>query len=256
HKSPSKRPAAMYAGFAILALLVLAGGALFLRNGVSSPSPTLTSEPTREFTPTVMASATAISITHTPEPEQSAVQEFNGDELASWTFFRKGGRANTELSYTPNDGKLGVMIDPNQDQPWAHLIQESSTYDDVLLEVVVTNNGFNNNGVSLICRHSEEGWIEFTVSNNQKYSILVYSSNGDTVQGGGAGSPEIPVGRVTNVYTATCEGNKFSLAVNGNHIHTIEANRDWPPGNIGIGFSAPADVVVDLEIESLKVSEP
>ena len=252
----SRRPVAMYAGFAVLTLLVLAGGAMFLRNNLASPGPTPTSEPTRESTPTAIASATTISATHTVEPEQSSVNEFNGDDLSQWTFFRKSGRQDSEFIYAPSNGKLTVEISPNQDQPWAHLIQNTSTYNDVLLELTVTNNGFNNNGVSLICRHSEKGWIEFTVSNNQNYSILVFSSNGDTLQGGSAGSPKIPVGKGTNVYTARCKGNELSLAVNGNHIHTIETNRDLPAGNIGIGFSAPANVAVDLEIESLKVSQP
>ncbi|HSL31756.1 MAG TPA: TIR domain-containing protein [Anaerolineales bacterium] len=261
HKSPSKRPAAMYAGFAILALLVLAGGALFLRNGVSSPSPTLTSEPTREFTPTVIAAATAISITHSPEPKQSAVQEFNGDKLASWTFFRKSGREDSEFSRVPNDGKLVVHISVRGTEDWwGYLFNEALSYDDVKLEVLMTNKGFNNNGVSLICRRSDQGWYEFWVSNSLRYEIYAFGPGGEFFDTGSqlasSVSNQIREGHAENTITATCKGNELSLEINGETVITRSARYDLPAGNIGIGFWASPTLPVDVEIESLKVSEP
>lgn len=58
------------------------------------------------------------------------------------------------------------------------------------------------------------------------------------------------------MYTQPYVRRMSFLSVNDNHINTIEINRDLPAGNIGIGFSSPLNVAVDVEIESLKVSEP
>jgi hypothetical protein len=126
----------------------------------------------------------------------------------------------------------------------------------VQLEAVVTNNGNNANGVSLICRYSDSGWFEFTVSNNQSYSIYVFGPDGEKLQGGLFGSKKILSGKEKNVYTATCKGNELSLTVNGTLLNTIKTNHDFPEGNIGIGFSAPQNLPVDVEFESLKISQP
>lgn len=254
-KQTSTRPIALYAGISVVVLLALLVGASLIIRGLSSAAQSPTTTSTQETEPSPVSSSTAIADTSTPEPQSFYVEEFDGS-LDHWRFFRKSGKRDDEFSYIQNDGKLALSIHPSQDQPWAHLINDSFTYGDVQLEAVVTNKGNNGNGVSLICRHSDKGWIEFTVSNNQSYSIYVYDASGEALQGGPAGSGKIPAGKGTNVYTATCKGNELSLAVNGNPIHTIETNRGLPEGNIGIGFSAPINVPIDVDIESLKVSQP
>lgn len=250
----SRKSLAIYAAITAFLLFALIGGASFLL-GVFPTRQTPTVAPTQEIKPTNSPSSTVAADTPIPEPQGFYVEEFDGG-LDNWTFFRKSGKEDSEFSYIPNSGKLTVRINPKQDQPWAHLINDSFTYSDVQLEAVVTNNGNNGNGISLICRHSDKGWIEFTVSNNQSYSIYVYDASGETLQGGAAGSSKIPAGKGTNVYTTTCKGDELSLAVNGNLIRTLQTNRVLPEGNIGIGFSAPTNVPIDVDLESLKISQP
>jgi hypothetical protein len=59
-----------------------------------------------------------------------------------------------------------------------------------------------------------------------------------------------------NVYTAICKGNELSLEINGILVETVPAKYDFPEGSIGIGFSAPQDLPVDIEFESVKISQP
>ena len=254
-KQTTPRPLALYAGIAAVFLLLFLAGAVFLLRGLSSAPQSPTTIPTQEAEPSPVPSVTAIADTLTPEPQGFYTEEFEGS-LDHWKFVRKTGKRDDEFRYMQNDGTLTLQINPSQDQPWAHLINDSFSYNDVQLEAVVTNNGNNGNGVSLICRHSDKGWIEFTVSNNQSYSIFVYDASGEALQGGAAGSSKIPAGKGTNVYTATCKGDELSLSVNGNFIHSIKTNRGLPEGNIGIGFSAPTNVPTDVEIESLNIREP
>ena len=44
--------------------------------------------------------------------------------------------------------------------------------------------------------------------------------------------------------------------MNGELIHTPIMSENLPEGNIGIGFSAPQNIPIDVAFESLKVSEP
>jgi hypothetical protein len=80
--------------------------------------------------------------------------------------------------------------------------------------------------------------------------------NGEVVQGGSAGSKKILYGKVQNVYTATCKGDELSLSVNGSPVDTVKTKFDYPEGKIGVGFSSPKDLPIDVEFESLIISQP
>jgi hypothetical protein len=256
-QSSGARPIALYAGVAIVVVLVLGATFWLLRGGLFSAQPTPTSvltPDTQNIEPVSIVSPTVIPETTAPELQDTYVEEFDGT-LDAWTFVTKAGK-DEEFHYAPQNGALAVQINPKQDQPWAHLIHGAFKYKDVQLEAVVTNNGINGNGVSLICRYSDQGWIEFTVSNNQNYSIFVYGPDGETLLGGPAGSNKIRAGKVQNNYTATCKGDEVSLAVNGELVRTLTISEELPEGNIGMGFSAPLGIPIDVAVESLKVSEP
>ena len=107
-----------------------------------------------------------------------------------------------------------------------------------------------------MCRYSDSGWYEFFISNDQTYAIYVMGQNGEVVQGGSAGSKKILYGKVQNVYTATCKGDELSLSVNGSPVDTVKTKFDYPEGKIGVGFSSPKDLPIDVEFESLIISQP
>jgi hypothetical protein len=258
-----KRP--FFTGKMVIATILFAAIVIFLIVGTmnlqgksldveqtSSDTPTQVINPTDQPTPTVTA------ITPTRTANRFYTEEFDGN-IDSWTFIPKSGR-ETEFSRKIEDGKLAIQINPEQDEPWAYLINNAFTYIDVKLEAVVVNNGNNSNGVSLVCRYSDEGWYEFRVSNNGNFSVYAYGPGRTKLIGGSElsnrASTAIKTGRETNVYTAVCKGNELSLEINGTLVETVPAKYDFPEGSIGIGFSAPQDLPVDIEFESVKVSQP
>lgn len=253
------KPIAIFAGVAALVLVVLIAGASLWRGMFPEQSPTST--PTQEIRLTNTPEPTLIADTPTLVPQGFYTEEFDGSNPA-WMFFIKSGEVG-DFDQQINNGKLVVHIplqQTNEPEPWAYLINDAFTYTDVKVEVVTTNTGNNANGVSLVCRYSDRGWYEFRISNNQTYSIYAFGPDGEQPQGGyelaNANSTAIRTGLVKNVYTATCKGNELSLNVNDTPITSVPARYDLPEGNIGIGFSSPKRLPVDLEFESVKISEP
>jgi tetratricopeptide (TPR) repeat protein len=186
-------------------------------------------------------------------------EEFDGN-IDAWNFFIKSG-TESEFSRAIDNGKLVVQISPEKGgEPWAYLINNAFKSTDVQVEVVAINKGNNANGISLVCRFSDSGWYEFRISSDGRYSIYAFGPGGTVLQGGyellTAGSPAIQTGKAENVYTAICKGNELSLAINGSLVNTTAARYDFPEGSIGIGFSSPQNLPVDLEFESVKISEP
>jgi hypothetical protein len=129
---------------------------------------------------------------------------------------------------------------------------------DVKLEATFINTGNNSNGVILICRYSDKGWYEFRISNSKNYSIDAFKPNGDILGNLASGSLlEIKSGKnVETDFAATCKGDELSLAVKGIEITTTLAKYDFTDGTVGIGFSAPNGLPVDVEFKSVKTSKP
>jgi len=252
------KPIAIFAGIAVFVIIVLIAGASFLRTVFPFTEQTPTGMPTQEIRLTNTPSPTVIADTPTRAPQRFYVEEFNGN--IDWMLFIKSGK-KSDFNLKPNNGKLVVHIPPQRtDEPWAYLINNAFKYTDVQVEVVTTNTGNNANGVSLVCRYSDSGWYEFRISNNGNYSIYAFGPGGTVPQGGyelaNASSRAIHIGQTENVYTGTCKGNELTLDINGTLVHTTSARYDFPEGNIGIGFSSPKNLPVDVEFESVKISQP
>jgi hypothetical protein len=253
------KPIAIFVGIAAFLIFVLIGGASFLRGMFPFTEQSPTGTPTQEIRLTNTSEPTVIAETSTPSPQGFYIEEFDENNPA-WMLFIKSGK-ESEFSQVIDNGKLVVHISPQKtDEPWAYLINNEFRYTDVQVEVVTTNMGNNANGVSLVCRYSDSGWYEFRISNDGTYSIYAFGPRGTVPQGGyelaNAGSPSIHPGNVKNVYTATCKRNKLTLDINGKLVNTSNARYDFPEGNIGIGFSSPKKLTVDLEFESVKISQP
>jgi hypothetical protein len=71
------------------------------------------------------------------------------------------------------------------------------------------------------------------------------------------GSGEIKAGHATNIYTAACKGNQLTLYINGTQVETLEETTyNIAQGNIGIAASSSQALPVDLQFESVTVTEP
>jgi hypothetical protein len=160
------------------------------------------------------------------------------------------------------NGIFRVQLSPFIDKlPWVYWIDTSSTYTDVQVDAVVTNNGNNANGVSLICQYSDAGWYEFSVSNAGLYTIYAYDPSLPPLQAHVAlatgGAAPIRTVKGKNTYTAICKGNELSLLINDTPVHALtDRLYNFTEGNIGIAVSSPLKLPVDVQFESVSVSIP
>jgi hypothetical protein len=223
----------------------------------STPTPApaqQTEQPQASLTPTTMP-------TVPPSTDEAFyMEEFDGD-LDSWGTFMVTGFEN-QVNAGLEDGSLFVQLSPLEDNvPRYYLVNNSFAYPEVQVEAVVTNNGNNANGVSLICHYSGSGWYEFIISNAGLYSINAYdpanTSTQEYVQLAGGGSAAIKPGQSTNTYTAVCSGSELTLVINDTLVNTLtDTKYNFTEGNIGIGVSSPELLPVDVMFESLSVSAP
>lgn len=219
--------------------------------------------PTSEIQATQIIEQPTLAVvleTPTLAPQPFYTEEFNED-IASWFDFITNGDPRM-VKWEVDRGKLSLHLLQLEDKlAWFYLINDSFTYSAVKVEAVVTNRGNNANGVSLICRFSEIGWYEFVVSNAGTYTIyavdnagIVYQGRNELVTGG---SSAIKTGQVTNVYTAVCQGNELSLFVNQTLVRTFSDTKfNFSVGKIGLAVSSPKKLPVNVDIETITISEP
>jgi len=220
-----------------------------------------TSTPEFQATQSIEQPTLAVVLeTPTLVPQPFYTEEFNGD-IADWfRFMTSGDERMVELEV--ERGKLSLRLLQLEDKlPWFYLINDVFTYSDVKVEAVVANRGVNANGVSLICRYSDIGWYEFVFSNSGTYSIYVVDINGIVSQGYNeiytGGTSVIKTGQETNVYTAVCKGDELSLYVNQSLVRTLTDTKFiFREGKIGLAVSSPRKLPVNVDFETITVSEP
>ena len=244
--------------------------------GTSTPVaaiPLGTSTPVLDFFPATTPTPLSAGFPAPPTPTEQVVlaipttgdqpyytEDFNND-IPDWIRFMTFGDTRM-VKETVGLGNLSISILPIEDKyAWYYLINNKFSYSNVKVEAVVTNQGNNANGVSLICRYSDIGWYEFVVSNSGVYSILAVDNQGIVNQGyneiASGGSSKIKAGRQTNVYTAICNGNELSLIINQSEVWTLtDAKFQFAEGKIGIAVSSPEKLPVKVEFESMTVGQP
>lgn len=179
------------------------------------------------------------------EPENNVMDEspafftedFNGD-LDDWSYFLMSGDENKMDLYTEDSN---LVFDLEGTYQYVYVMYDPYTYSKVGIEVSAENRGKNTNNVSLVCNYTDKyGWYEFSVTNGGLYFILVYSEldgGYDTLAEGG--STNVVTGRHENVYSATCEGNKLALYINGILEYEFTDNvYNLTEGQVGFGVAS------------------
>jgi hypothetical protein len=195
-----------------------------------------------------LANSGAIA-TPTPVPSNSLAGQF----VDQWDRFGD----ESQVALPPENGKLHFQLTQKdgQIQP-AGFIYNLSSYSDVQMDVVVTNNGNALYGIDLICRLNEKGWYDFEVSSAGSYTIYAYDStagNSTTLTSGN--SDEIKPGQASNAYTAKCEGNKLSLLVNGKTVQTVqETTFNYVEGSIAFDVFSWDGSPVDMSVDSVTIT--
>ena len=237
---------------------------------VDTPTPTLEVTPTPIIeipiteTPAIETPTATPFIPFTDTPtsvhQPYYTEEFDGN-IANWFEFMSSGDPQM-VEKRVDAGRLSINLLPLDDKlPWFYLISNSFTYANVKVEALVTNRGPNTTYVSTICHYSDIGWYEFVFSSAGTYTIYAVDSVGLVSQGyneliSGA-SPIFNTGMSTNVITAECKGSELNLYVNQTLVQSvIDTKFNFAQGKIGLAVSSPDKLPVNVDFESLTISEP
>ena len=241
-------------------------------NTSSSDSPTALPEPTQEPTepaPTEQVASPVPLPTDTPAPiyEEFYTEDFTGD-TSQWTYFLVDANRPAPLRVDEDFGTLFVgakderyLFKLESEGQWAYVTYGAFEYKNVRLDVVADNRGVNKNSVSLICRYTDTGWYEFNIANNGLYNIYyaqVLDNNKmvyHPIKNGGAN--KIKSGKEVNEYSIICEEKTLTLYVNGDERISFEEN-DYAlrEGKIGVGVSSFDILPVEVEIDTIIISQP
>jgi hypothetical protein len=203
-----------------------------------------------------------------PAAQQFFTEEFDGSN-ENWTYFVVDGSENVpefsgdELEESKLYTEDGLLIfDLVGEYQWVYTFYDPFEYTDVSMEVTAENRGVNDNNISLICRYTEdEGWYEFNIANNGLYwiyhaivnsdGVVVYSKLAD------GGSNRVKQGKEINTYAITCEERTLTLYINGKETRQLDDNRFvLRDGKIGVSISSFHVLPVNVEIQSVTISEP
>ena len=261
----------------VFMLVVIAMVSLACMGGRPEPAPEpppAPAEPAEPAQPEEPAQQEEVPQPEEPaEPPKAEAQEFFTEEFEegneNWSYFVVDGSKNVpefvdddleDSSLYTEDGLL--IFDLVGKYQWVYAFYDPYEYKNVSLEVVAENRGVNNNNVSLICRYTEdEGWYEFNIANNGLYWIyhaivnpegrVIYSKLAD------GGSNKVNQGKEVNTYAITCEERTLTMYINGNETRQLDDNNFvLRGGQVGISVSSFDFLPVDVEIQSVTISEP
>lgn len=184
------------------------------------------------------------------------LDEFDGDLNYYSLFSMSGNTDDPKMGVYADNGSL--VFDLQDTYLWPYVLYDPYIYEDVRVEFEAENLGNNNNMVALVCRYDpDRGWYEFNVTNSGLYDIYYYDAVGlqDYQRLYNGGSTAINMGKATNIYTITCQGNNLSLYINGVLARTVQDN-NLKEGQVGLSVSSFDSYPVIVNINWLSVSEP
>jgi hypothetical protein len=141
---------------------------------------------------------------------------------------------------------------------YAYYFYNAMTYDNVRVDMRFENRGVNSQNVSLVCRASEEGWYEFSVTSSGLWYLYANSADGFTRLKNG-GSKAIRQGKAVNEYGMSCNGDKIGLFINGQEVADspfIEKRYAFRRGQVGFNISSLNVIPVKAEVDWFQISQP
>lgn len=225
----------------LLALASLACGIDF-----GTPSPTTPPQPSIPETPAQSAT-----------PEKFFTEEFDAGRN-NWETVITTNNNNAkaeEVKISDGNGRLIFDLGKNLN---AYTFYTPQEYDNVSIHVIVENKGSNNNNINIVCRKSDLGWYEVSIANNGLYKIWAFSvTKGIYSKLADGGSNKIRPGKEINEFVFTCNERNLSLQINGVETRAIEENQFiFTSGQVGIGLSSFGELPINVEFESVNISQP
>ena len=222
----------------------------------TTPADSITPTQANSGSPTVMM---VESPTPTFTPMQTPVpmyftEGFESD-LRAWVTFQTGG-ATLPIPEIEN-GHL--RLDINSSNVWFYAIHDIHEYPDVHVsaKVAATPSG----ALGLICRYGENGWFEYNISSDGKYSVLFAQWLGEGIAQYSPirtdESEYLQPGELAYEIGLTCQGNHLLLHVNGKLFRKLDVSRyALTSGRIGLSFASFEEVPMIAAVDWVKVNFP
>ncbi len=196
------------------------------------------------------------------------VDQFDGD-LSNWYQWVAAGNSSKKFAEVVN-GSLKVVL-PSA-ETYTYIENEGAILQDAYVEALFRTVSGGANGLSLICRSSDDGWYEFRVHTRGPYSgsYEVYrydaylKSQGKNpyvslIAGGGrVNSMDIRNGFQENTIGMQCSGKEFFFWINGveQTRHKAVVDSTLSAGYAGVGVMSFSDGKVNVEVDYLGVEAP
>jgi hypothetical protein len=236
-------------------------GCVLLVSACQAATPTRVQEsiPTATIqTPTEAASATPAftstpAFTPTPLP-LFFTDEFNTD-MNSWLSFQTGGEATPEVMLN-NDF---LRLDISSPDTWHYFIHNAHTYQDVFIKAQFV--GTPAGSMGLVCRYSDDGWLEFNIANDGTYNVLFAHWLADGIAEytpiATDSSEYIHAGTFDYEIGLTCQENYVLLHVNGKLFRKIDVARfGLTEGRVGLSAASFEETPMIASFDWFRVSEP
>jgi hypothetical protein len=220
---------------------------------------TPTAKTTNQRTPTLVANATEATEAPTAEAEQYFTETFDSN-LDHYTYFNNGKGDEDKMSLETDNSYLAFNLKDNN--LWIYVTYNPFMYKDVAIELTANNRGKTTNAISLLCRYSKDtGWYEFSVANDGSYWIYAYDATGAVKKGyttiAKGTSKDIKQGKESNIYNASCVGNKLTLTINNVEVKTIKDMKfNFREGKVGFSVSSFDITPILVDVDSFTISEP
>jgi|GEM_PF-6931411 len=155
------------------------------------------------------------------------------------------------------DNEGWYLFDIQRGNYWVYSICNTVDYGDVQIDVDAQNLGENDSSATIVCRYTPGvGLYEFNIFNDGQYQILFSDFNGTTITIADGGSNFIKTNNEINHYTAICQGNVFTLYVNGSLVKQArDDNSILSSGKIGLA-EAYSDYPATVRFDYITVSQP
>ncbi|NSW53422.1 MAG: hypothetical protein HPY85_13030 [Anaerolineae bacterium] len=194
-----------------------------------TPQPSLTPAPTNTpapvYTPT-LANPGLIT-------ENDYYTEFQ--DLTGWYDFYVSPGARPEYEVTLDNRGMNIYVKTGD--TYVYAIQEDLWYypgEPVYVETEIsTLEGAYDNNLGVVCRVNEFGWYEFLIRTNGYWDFYRYDEDQGYTYLGDGGSWNINMKHETNVVGMLCDGDEFTIYINGVETKTIIDDK-FAEGGVGL----------------------
>ena len=142
----------------------------------------------------------------------------------------------------------------------AYFIYKPWDYGKVQISTRIEVRSYTKSSTVIFCNYSADvGWYEFIIGTDGLWDLRLHDTLGKTgyLSLLSGGSLAIQTGEGINEYTATCNGNRLTLSINGTEVFDFtDEIMKYEQGKIGLGVFSYSEVPILIESAWVKISQP